>query len=50
MTKEARNLLQQIADLCEQASEEIHVETQEEDDILTTCDKLMEQIDEYLNK
>lgn len=43
-----KELLQKIADLCYQASEEVG-EDEETKKILDTCDKLQVLIDDYLN-
>ena len=47
MTEEMKSLLKQIADLCYKASEEVF-DNEETKLILSTCDTLAEQIDEYL--
>lgn len=44
-----KELLQKIADLCYQASEEI-CENEETKEILITCDKLQILIDDFLEK
>ncbi len=44
---EMKKILANIADLCYQASEEIH-EDEDTKEILDTCDKLQDLIDEYL--
>lgn len=44
-----KELLQKIADLCYQASEEIY-ENEETEKILIVCDKLQMLIDDYLEK
>ena len=49
MTTEEKELLQRIADLCYQASEEIYEdEALEKSEILSMCDELYEAIDNYL--
>lgn len=47
ITEEMKALLEQIADLCNKASEEV-LETTETLGILDTCDRLQTMIDDYL--
>ena len=48
MTDANKELLRKIADLCDEASETIATENQHEEEILNTCDKLIELIDNYI--
>lgn len=47
ITKQMKELLEQIASLCYKASEEVF-ETEETKKILNCCDNLQEMIDDYL--
>lgn len=49
MKADDKEFLANIANLCEQASEQIHTENEKEEEVLTLCDKLMEAIDEILD-
>ena len=47
MTLHNRIILEKIAELCEEASEEVRTDNEAEEDILTKCDALNDAICSY---